>query len=140
MVFVTRDRDLFLPPDADNLLRAWEACEAAGFSLWCGDEPLDSPRDLQLARAVLEHRAGTTAMGEQSLQIDLTLVMAGFTFDDVWFRRRTFLVDGVEIPVALLTDIVKSKATAGRPKDRMFLTTHEEAIRQLLASLPRSDP
>lgn len=29
--FVTRDRDLFLPPDADNELRAWSLCERLGF-------------------------------------------------------------------------------------------------------------
>ncbi len=136
MFFTTEDSHLFLPLDPDNLVRAWGACEAAGFSLWCGKEPLDSPRDAQLARAVVEHRAGTTALGEPLLQIDLTLVMAGFTFEDVWSRRRMFLVDGVEMPVALLTDIVKSKANVGRPKDRLFLATHEDAIRQLLGPRP----
>ena len=29
-LFVTEDRDLFLPPDADNLVRCWAACESAG--------------------------------------------------------------------------------------------------------------
>lgn len=132
MVFTTEDRDLLLPLDADNLVRAWTACESAGLSLWCGNEPLDSPRDVQLARAVIERRALSTALDDQSLQIDLTLVMAGFTFEEVWSRRRTFLVDGAAIPVALLTDIVQSKANVGRPKDRLFLATHEDAIRQLL--------
>jgi hypothetical protein len=42
--FRTRDRKLFLPPDPLNLLRAWEACEAARVSLWAGNEPLDRPR------------------------------------------------------------------------------------------------
>ena len=60
------------------------------------------------------------------------MVMAGFDFDRVWSSRRTFLVDGVEIPVARLTDIVNSKAKAGREKDRLFLATHAEALRQLL--------
>jgi hypothetical protein len=140
MVFTTEYRDLFVPLDAENLVRAWTACESAGLSLWRGEEPLDAPRDLQLARAVVEHRASTVALGDQRLQIDLALVMAGFTFEAVWPRRRTFLVDGVEIPVALLTDIVRSKAAAGRPKDHLFLATHEEAIRQLLGSDPKDEP
>ncbi len=139
MVFTTEDRDLFLPPDADNLVRAWAACEAAGLSLWVGNEPLDMPRDDQLARAVIDRRAGTTALGEQELQVDLTLVMAGFNFEEVWPRRRTFVVDGVPIPVALLTDIVQSKANVGRPKDRLFLATHEDAIRQLLGPSPLAE-
>lgn len=57
--------------------------------------------------------------------------MAGFTFEEVWSRRRTFIVGGVAVPVARLTDIVQSKAAAGRPKDCLFLATHEEAIRPL---------
>ena len=50
---------------------------------------------------------------------------------DVWSRRRTFIIDGVEIPVASLADIVQSKADAGREKDRLFLATHEDALQQL---------
>ena len=33
LVFVTEDRDLFLPLDPDNLLCAWQACEAGGHEL-----------------------------------------------------------------------------------------------------------
>lgn len=44
-VFTTEDFDLFLPPDADNLVKAWAACEDAGLALWLADEPLDRPRD-----------------------------------------------------------------------------------------------
>jgi hypothetical protein len=65
------------------------------------------------------------------LLIDLTLLMAGFDFEDVWPRRRVFKVEGVGVPVASLKDIVASKAAAGRPKDRLFLVTHEEALREL---------
>ena len=48
-VFVTDDFDLFLPPDPDNLVRAWSACESVKLDLWLGDEPLDSSRDRWLA-------------------------------------------------------------------------------------------
>lgn len=34
--------------------------------------------------------------------------------------------------VACLTHIVRSKDTANRDKDRLFLSTHEEALRQML--------
>ena len=60
--------------------------------------------------------------------------MAGFTFEEVWSERRTFLVEGVEIPVARLAHIVQSKAAAGRDKDRLFLATHEERLRALIRS------
>lgn len=56
VVFPTRDRDILLPLDPDNLLKAWEGAEEAGLSLWIGDEPLDMPRDRWLAERVVERR------------------------------------------------------------------------------------
>ena len=41
-------------------------------------------------------------------------------------------MDGVEIPVARLSHIVRSKTAAGRDKDRLFLATHADSLRQML--------
>jgi hypothetical protein len=131
-LFRTEDRDLFLPPDPDNLTRCWAACEAVGLELWADREPLDKPRDRWLAERVVARRALTRASDGAGLDVDLTLVMAAFEFDVVWTARRTFVVDGVDIPVARLQHIVTSKHTAGRDKDRLFLATHREALEQLL--------
>ena len=128
--FNTEDRDLFLPADPANELKAWLACEAQGFRLWCADEPLGKPLDELLAREVVARRALVRADGH-GLLIDLTPVMAGFTFDEVWSRRRVFSIEGIDVPVASLKDIVASKAAVGRPKDQLFLATHEEALREL---------
>ena len=83
LVFTTQDRDLFLPADPKNELKAWQSCQDEGFELWCGDEPLGQPMDRVLAEQVVSRH------------------------------------------------IVVSKAAAGRPKDRLFLATHEEALREL---------
>ena len=128
--FHTEDRDLFLPPDPRNELKAWQSCHGEGFELWCGDEPLGEPMDRVLAEQVVARRALVRADGH-GLLIDLTLVMASHAFEDVWSRRRIFKVGRVAVPVASLKDIVASKAAAGRPKDRLFLATHEEALREL---------
>lgn len=82
-IFSTEDFDLLLPADAGQLLRAWRACEAQGLELWLGDEPLDRPRNLTLAEVVCERRALVRASG-RDLKVDLTLVMSGFSFEDVW--------------------------------------------------------
>jgi hypothetical protein len=136
VVFETRDRDLFMPPNPDDLLNAWRACEAGGFSLWSGSEPLDVPRDRWLAERIAERRALVRATDGRGLEIDLTLTMAGFDFETVWRERQFFVVDNVEIPVARLRHIVESKAAAGRDKDRLFLATHAEALRNLLGRDP----
>lgn len=131
-VFVTEDFDLFLPPEPDNLVRAWEACEQAALELWLGNEPLDRPRDRWLAERVVERRALTRVTGPGEFKADLTLVMAGFDFETVWTERREFLVEGVAVPTARLLHIVESKHAAGRPKDQLFLATHKDALEQLL--------
>jgi hypothetical protein len=131
-VFTTKDIDLFLPSDPDNLVRAWSACEIVPLELWLGDEPLDSPRDQWLAERVIERRALTTAKGTKDLLIDLTLVMKGFEFETVWRERREFVIEGVPVPTARLLHIVESKQAAGRPKDQLFLATHKDALEQLL--------
>lgn len=57
--------------------------------------------------------------------------MATFEFEQVWQERRVFKVEGVEVPVARLEHIVRSKAAVGRPKDQLFLATHEDALKQM---------
>jgi hypothetical protein len=131
-VFTTQDYDLFLPADVDNTLLVWRACESVGLELLSGDEPRDEPRDRLLAERVVQTRALVRATERQGLDVDLTLVMEGFTFEEVWAERRVFLLEGVEVPVARLSHVVRSKAAAGRPKDLLFRATHEEALRDLM--------
>ena len=131
-VFVTKDIDLFLPSDPENLLRAWDACESAVLELRLQDEPLDRPRDRWLAERVIARRAVTSAIGANDLTVDLTLVMQGFEFGTVWGARRDFLIEGVPVPTARLLHIIESKQAAGRPKDQLFLATHKDALEQLL--------
>ncbi|HEX6884469.1 MAG TPA: hypothetical protein VF530_13925 [Planctomycetota bacterium] len=130
--FVTQDLDLFLPRDPENLLLAWKACEEVGLELRAGTEPLDEPHDLFVAQAVVQRTALTRATDGRGFLVDLTLVMAGFEFDEVWAERRVFQVHGLDVPVARLTHIARSKAEAGRPKDRLFLATHKEMLADLI--------
>jgi hypothetical protein len=132
VIFTTQDYDLLLPLDPENLLHAWGGCEAVDLSLWAESEPLDIPRDRWLAEQIVKRRALVRATDGRGLDVDLTLLMAGFDFETVWRERRVFVVDGVDIPVARLRHIVESKATVGRDKDRLFLATHAEALRDLL--------
>jgi len=135
-IFSTQDFDIFLPPDPANTLRAWQAAERAGLELYSGDEPLDRPRDLDLASRVVDGRALVRASDGRGFDADLTLVMAGFEVDPVFSRRRSFRVGTVSIPVARLSDIVSSKAATGREKDRLFLAAHAEALGSLIEDEP----
>jgi hypothetical protein len=131
-LFTTHDRDLFLPSDPANLRVVWQSCRSAGLELSTGDEPLGEPIDEFLAERVIERKALTKATDGRGLDVDLSLVMEGFDFEQVWNERRLFRVEDIEIPVARLSHIVASKAKANRPKDRLFLETHAEALRHLI--------
>lgn len=131
VVFTTVDQDLFLPPDPDNLLAAWRACEACGLELTSAGEPVDSPRDRLLAERVVQRGTLTRATDGADLQVDLALVMQGFDFEAVWSERTIFQLEGVELPAARLRHIVASKAAVGRPKDHLFIATHLDALQQL---------
>ena len=37
-LFTTKDRDLFLPPDPENLPTVWRTIESQGLQLWVGDD------------------------------------------------------------------------------------------------------
>ena len=58
--------------------------------------------------------------------------MKGFEFETVWNERHVFRVEGIEVPTARLRHIVTSKQLAGREQDQLFLTTHKDALEQLL--------
>ena len=87
---------------------------------------------LFLAERIIERRALVRATDGGGLDVDLSLVMGDFDFETVFARQRTFLVEGVPIKVASLSDIVASKAAAGREKDRLFLASHAEALRSMI--------
>jgi hypothetical protein len=58
--------------------------------------------------------------------------MKGFEFETAWKEHRVFRVEDADVPTARLTHIVASKQAAGRLKDQLFLTTHQDALEQLL--------
>jgi hypothetical protein len=131
-IFATEDRDLLLPHDGENLLRCWRTLKASGWNLWSLDEPLPEPLDPDLAERALARKATVSATHPDGLTLDLTLEIAGFHFEEVWSARRIFRSEGTEIPVALLRHILESKRAAGRPKDLLFFTTHEQMLHDLL--------
>ena len=131
-LFATEDLDLFLPLDPANLLGTWKVCEDLGFTLTSSGEPLERPLDLLLAERVVERGAAISGSRTSGERVDLTLVMAGTRFEEVWERKRIFVVDGIDVPVAPLGAIVESKRRAGRKKDLLFLVSHEEILEELL--------
>src|SRR5206468_11609917 len=76
------------PLDPDTALAAWGVCEAMGLELPCRREPLARPRDRFLAERVVANRALVRATDGAGLDVDLSIVMAGFDFETAWAERR----------------------------------------------------
>lgn len=131
-IIATQDRDLFVPPDAANLLEAWRTVRKCGYDLWAGNDPLAAPIDLPLAERVVANRATTSATHDEGVTVDFTLEMAGFEFDEVMANHRIFRVGGVEIPVARLAHVIDSKRQLNRPKDKLFLAIYKERLEAML--------
>jgi hypothetical protein len=110
VLFETRDRELFLPPDPDNLLNTWGACEAVGLSLWAESEPLDPPSDRWLADRIVTRRAVVRATDGRGLDVDLTLVMAGFDFETVCSSSMAW------------TSLSRGSGTSSSPRPRQAAT------------------
>ena len=128
-VINTQDCDLLLPPDPAGLSRAIAVLKKLGYSLEAGGEPVD--QDLDLIRGIVR-ALGCVRAVKKSARIDLPLEIAGCRFESLWKRQRRVKVGGVTLRVAPLRDILRSKKLADRPKDRLFLATFEDALKQLL--------
>lgn len=130
LVITTGDCDVMVPADVTTLTRALKGLRQLGFSLEAGDEPLPDEGPVVLA-GIVRARACVRATREDA-RIDLPLEISGATFDALWPEQRRFLVEGVPLRVAPLSELVRSKQLAGRPKDRAFLEAHREALEDLV--------
>lgn len=120
---VTSDADIVPAQDRENLIRLSGALQDLGARVRSLDEPegvpFDPHPDLLASMAMLNL---TTRCGD----LDLTFNPAGIgTYPDLIARAVRVDIDGVTVALATLDDVVRSKRTADRPKDRAVLPVLE---------------
>jgi len=118
----TRDIDFTPDPDPDNLARLSDALQElrARIRTDAVDGGLRFDHDAQsLARATVWNLI--CPYGE----FDLCFRPAGFDggYAQLSVRSRRVVVDNVEVTIADLDDVIRSKEAAGRPKDIRVLPT-----------------
>jgi hypothetical protein len=62
-------------------------------------------------------------------RIDLLTTIDGVSFEEAWSNRFTTQVEGLELQVISVNDLMRNKAAAGRPKDKLdldWLKEHKE--------------
>jgi hypothetical protein len=116
---MTNDADIVPAMDRENLVRLSAALTDLDARIRSEAEPdgvvFDPHPDLLAAVAMLNL---TTRCGD----LDVAVRPAGTEgYDDLVVRATPFHIGGLDIPVAALADIIRSKEAADRPKDRATL-------------------
>ena len=117
--YVTTDVDVVPASTEDNLLRLAAALTAMHARVWTDDEPggLEFGFDSASLKA---NRVWNLATDFGRL--DLAFEPSGTRgYDDVARDAERLTILGVEVDVASLADVIRSKEAAGREKDRLVL-------------------
>src|SRR5688572_18255263 len=93
-VRATKDLDVFVRADADNAERILAALRAFGAPL------------TQVTAADFAKPGITFQLGVAPVRIDICTEIDGVRFDDAWPRRETHRVEGLEVPVIGVGDLI----------------------------------
>lgn len=99
----TLDVDVFIDPIPENAERVRQALAATGFDV----------TDLT-AEDLLKFKV---LIRQYVLQVDVHPFVSGVDFADVWSRSEPSEIEGVQLRVPCLEDLIRMKEAAGRPKD-----------------------
>ena len=128
LLVVTEDFDILLRPDVADLARAVALLRERGFDITASTEPL-MDEDLVVLAGILRARSPIRAT-RGGWALDLLTHAEALEFDDSWSRQTPFMLQGVEVRVASLEDLILSKRAADRPKDRVFLEMWREQLEE----------
>lgn len=113
----TKDLDLLISPDADNVKALYAALAEFGAPL-AGMIPADFMESGTFFR-----------MGVPPLMVDILPAIPGVDFESAWDRRAEMEIDpdnGLRVPVISRRDLIAAKLAAARPQDLI----DAEALRQ----------
>lgn len=101
----TKDIDLVLRGSPENLARAADALTAFG-----------APPNVIAAVRVMKP-SEVVFMGQPPLRIDLLRTIDGVDSEELFARSVGTTLDGVDLRVIALDDLIANKTAAGRPQD-----------------------
>ena len=116
---VTNDADIFPDPNLDNLRHLGAALRSLDARIRTPEDP-----DGLAFEPHAELLASVTMLNMTTRCGDLVLAFSPVglgSFAEVAGRALTFDIEGIPVSVAALADIIRSKESADRPKDRAVL-------------------
>jgi hypothetical protein len=102
----TKDVDLWLAPDPENIVRACLALAQFGV-------PAEIVAALRGAGV-----EDIVWLGRPPMRVDLLQSLPAVRFEDAWPRRLMIELGGVSIAVLGKDDLIRNKQAVGRPQDR----------------------
>lgn len=102
----TADIDFLVRPSADNAKALTAALKSFGFASLglTADDFVQPGRIVQL--------------GVKPNRIDLITSIAGVDFEEAWAGRIAGAIDGIEVPIVGLEELIRNKESTGRLKDK----------------------
>jgi hypothetical protein len=126
--FVTQDIDITPSRSAANLDRLSDALRDLDARVYTQGEPDGLPFD---HTGPSLNQSSVWNLVTKHGQLDISFIPNGTTgYDDLTRDAQYGTIHGVEVRVASLADIIRSKQAANRPKDQRVLPT----LREILAS------
>lgn len=104
----TVDIDILIESTPDNARRVWNALAAFG-------APLE---DLDVSESDLCRPNVVAQFGLPPNRIDILTGISGVSFVNAWQNRVEARVEGVQVPVLGMSDLIANKKASGRDKDR----------------------
>lgn len=81
-------------------------------------------------RSIVRDRKVIVASAPYGIVIEILLEISGLTFSEINRNARVFNSGDVQIRVGRLEDLLLSKRTAGRKKDKLFLKRFKTEFKQ----------
>jgi hypothetical protein len=128
-VVATADLDLLLAPRSEALRSALAALSRGGFEFFAGDEPFLDLADAPVLEGVVRSGGCITARHASGIAIDLMLAASGLSWSEAASDAIPFRLGDLEVRVAKLERLLRSKEIAGRPKDLEFLRLFAARLR-----------
>lgn len=107
----TQDIDFFVRAAPDNASRLMKALARFGAPLHDATES-----DFSSEGIVFQ-------IGNSPRRIDILTRISGVEFERAYANRKTVSLEGLEVPVISLADLIDNKRASGRPKDLVDLET-----------------
>lgn len=130
-IFSTQDCDLLVKPTPKNLLTMLKSLDQDGFALESNGEPLVGI-DLWLAEKIIQHHAVVSGSKDKVLRVDVVIDGGKIPYEEWQKHKNIFKIDGINVFVGSLVDLIKAKENSGREKDRIFLKLYKAQLKEML--------